>query len=227
LTSDERANAERQPGYDPPQFKKDGFSCPHCGRWAHQEWWHLTALTGPSNYSMLGDWVARCARCQQDSYWIDHLGVQRMVYPSMPGGPPAHDEMPEAAKVDYDEARDIVGRSPRGACALLRLAVQKLATELSKKKDLNEAIAVLVAQGLSVEVQQALDSLRVIGNNAVHPGEMDLKDDHATATALFECMNLIVEQRIAQPKRIAALYERLPESAREQIERRDASGEKT
>jgi hypothetical protein len=75
-----------------------------------------------------------------------------------------------------------------------------------------------------VEVQQALDVLRVVGNNAVHPGEFDVTDDTETALALCECLNVIVEQRIAQPKRIELLYSRLPEGAREAIVKRDAPG---
>lgn len=41
-------------------------------------------------------------------------------------------------------------------------------------------------------------------------GELDLDDDVATATALFECMNTIVEDRVARPKQMKALYSKLP-----------------
>ncbi len=113
-------------------------------------------------------------------------------------------------------------QSPRGACALLRLAVQKLCAELGEPgENINDDIASLVDKGLSVEVQQALDSLRVIGNSAVHPGEMDLTDDTETASALFELLNFIVEDRIAQPKKRAAIFEQLPPRAREAIQARD------
>ena len=52
----------------------------------------------------------------------------------------------------------------------------------------------------------------------------DLKDDQATALALFELLNLIAENRISEPKRIAVLYASLPETARAAIEKRDESG---
>ena len=106
--------------------------------------------------------------------------------------------------------------------ALLRLALQKLMPHLGEKdKDLNDAIASLVKRGLDPGVQQALDALRVIGKNAVHPLELDLRDDTETVGALFGLINYIVEQRISHPKKLDALYQGLPEGARAAIARRD------
>ena len=78
-----------------------------------------------------------------------------------------------------------------------------------------------MSKGLESEVQQAMDVLRVIGNNAVHPGQMDLKDDKAIAVRLFELLNMIIERCITTPKRIASLYGTLPESALKAIATRD------
>lgn len=36
--------------------------------------------------------------------------------------------------------------------------------------------------------------MRVIGNESVHPGEMDIRDDHDTVFQLFDLVNLIAEQ---------------------------------
>jgi hypothetical protein len=131
-------------------------------------------------------------------------------------------EMPTDVREDYEEARAIIGQSPRGACALLRLAVQKLCKDLGESgENINADIAALVQKGLDVEVQEALDTLRVIGNNAVHPGEMDLKDDIETASALFSLLNFIVDDQIAQPRKRKAIFERLPPGAREAIHKRD------
>ena len=88
-------------------------------------------------------------------------------------------------------------------------------------KDLNKDIGSLVKKGLPLKIQQALDAVRVIGNNAVHPGELDLRDDIATANALFDLLNMIVSVMITQPKQVEAVYEKIPAGAREQIERRD------
>lgn len=61
--------------------------------------------------------------------------------------------MPGDIKDDFQEAADIVGRSPRGATALLRLCIQKLMPSIGGKgKDLNADIAKLTNEGLEVEI---------------------------------------------------------------------------
>jgi len=58
-------------------------------------------------------------------------------------------------------------------------------------------------------------------DNLRRAGVLDVRDDPETATRLFELVNIIVEDRIARPKQIEALYLQLPEGARKQIEERD------
>jgi hypothetical protein len=93
------------------------------------------------------------------------------------------------------------------------------------EKDLNKSIAALVGKGLPKKVQQALDVVRVIGNNAVHPGEIEINEDPAVALSLFALVNMIVENMISQPAEIDNLFASLPEGARKQIEKRDAEKE--
>jgi hypothetical protein len=96
--------------------------------------------------------------------------------------------------------------------------------QLGEKGDnVNEDIASLVRNGLPTQIQQALDIVRVIGNEEVHPGVLALRDDLDTARTLFELVNLIADNRISEPKRIEVMYERLPESKREQIAKRDST----
>jgi hypothetical protein len=92
-----------------------------------------------------------------------------------------------------------------------------------KGKNINDDIASLVSKGLPVEVQQALDFCRVIGNNGVHPGEIDLNDTPEVAHSLFSMVNFIVEDRISRPKKVAELYGKLPEAARAAIAKRDSN----
>ena len=73
-----------------------------------------------------------------------------------------------------------------------------------------------------MEVQQALDYCRVIGNNGVHPGEIELNDNPEITNSLFEMINFIVEDRISRPKKVAELYNILPKGALEAVEKRDA-----
>jgi hypothetical protein len=146
-----------------------------------------------------------------------------MIFPSSGTAPLPHADMPDDVKADFIEAREIVARSPRGAAALLRLCVQNVMPHVGEKgKNINDDIKSLVAKGLPVQVQQALDSVRVIGNNAVHPGEMSFKDNPAVAQALFGLVNFIVERMIEQPRRLESLYNSLPPSTLNAIEKRDS-----
>jgi len=131
--------------------------------------------------------------------------------------------MPEEVLEDYEEARQILSKSPRGAAALLRLVIQKLCPFLgATKPDINGAIGELVSAGkITPALQQALDTVRVIGNEAVHPGTLDLSDDLDTATALFGLINFIVEKAITEPKQIGQLYQSLPAGKLAGIAQRD------
>jgi hypothetical protein len=162
--------------------------------------------------------VSACYSCDAFAVWVEN----NLVYPVSQSTVEAHEMMPARVKADFTEAGSIVNLSPRGAAALARLCIQKLMTELGESGDnLNSDIASLVKKGLEVEVQRALDVVRVIGNNAVHPGEIDLKDDKETALTLLGLVNLIVERRIAAPKKLEALFAGLPPDALKQIEGRD------
>jgi hypothetical protein len=146
-----------------------------------------------------------------------------MVYPLTGNAPAPNPDLPEDIRVDYEEARSIVSHSPRGAAALLRLAIQKLCKELGESgENINADIGSLVKKGLSVHVQQALDTVRVVGNNAVHPGQIDLNDDPGQAQMLFALVNLIADRMISEPRRISELYGQLPESYRQAVAKRDA-----
>ena len=105
---------------------------------------------------------------------------------------------------------------------LIRLVIQKLCIELGEEgKRIDDDIASLVKKGLSPLVQKSLDAVRVIGNEAVHPGTLDLKDDIDTAARLFDLVNIIAEQMISNPKHVDEIYIKLPSTKREAIEKRD------
>jgi hypothetical protein len=203
--------------YTAPALELKAFNCPHCQAFAHQSWRPLGANLGAGYQTFQEVKLSMCGHCGEYGLWLN----DRMLYPTASTAPPPNPDLPEDIKPDYEEARSILGLSPRGAAALLRLAVQKLCQDLGEQGDLNNAIGNLVRKGLPVQIQQALDAVRVIGNNAVHPGQIDLNDDPQTAARLFELVNLVTEVMITQPKKVQEMYERLPDTSKEQIAKRD------
>jgi uncharacterized protein DUF4145 len=134
--------------------------------------------------------------------------------------------LPEDVRQDFEEARTVLDLSPRGAAALLRLSIQKLCKHLGESgKDINNDIGSLVAKGLDARVQKMLDTVRVIGNESVHPGQIDMKDNREVAAALFQLVNRIAYDLITHPKEVDALYGTLPPSKLDGIAKRD--GRKT
>jgi hypothetical protein len=162
--------------------------------------------------------LSKCYNCKDISLWLN----DRLIYPVKGEAPPPNVDLPADILSDYLEASAILDLSPRGAAALVRLCIQKLCKHLGQPgENINADIKALVAAGLDSRVQKALDAVRVIGNNAVHPGSMDLSDDRATAESLFKLLNLIAEKMISEPKHVDEVYASLPPGARAAIEARD------
>lgn len=205
--------------YFPPVHEGKSFSCLHCNVFAVQRWITLQRIADSAFYST--DFKqCTCTHCGGASFWYKG----RLVIPSSAPVAPPHPDLPKDCQEDYNEARDVAGRSPKAAAALMRLVLQKLMVDLGEKgENINADIKSLVAKGLPVMVQQALDYCRVVGNNSVHPGEINLNDTPEIAHSLFEMVNFIVEDRIARPKQIKALYDQLPQGARDAIEKRDST----
>ncbi|TLH71239.1 DUF4145 domain-containing protein [Mycolicibacterium cosmeticum] len=174
---------------------------------------------GPSRHEAV-NWN-RCMACLQESWWVDgHL-----VYPftSKSARQPV-DGMPDDVLELYREASSVADVSPRSAAALLRTALEVLTRNHLGQSgvSLNDAIGNLVKdRQLSVKLQQAMDVLRITGNDYVHPREVQLDDSAKEASAMFDLLNIIVDRLIVEPQRIAQLYADLPESKRQQVERRD------
>ena len=156
-------------GYVVPRLDTDAFNCPNCGAYAQQRQSYTADDLGTTIRGVRVTW---CARCENFALWREG----GMICPAGSAVPMPEPDMPDDVQSDYLEARDIANRSPRGGAALLRLAMQKLMVALGEGgKDLNKDIGSLVKKGLPLKIQQALDAVRVIGNNAVHPGELDLR----------------------------------------------------
>jgi len=206
----------------PPEYLKDAFCCPHCGAYAHQNWYTRVLADGPRVMAieMNGVDFNLCFHCNGYSIWVN----SKLIYPMSFSTPLPVENMPSDVLEDFNEARSIVDLSPRAAAALLRLALEKLMIDLGAEgKDLNSRIGNLVTKGLPKRLQEAADALRVIGNNAVHPGVLDLNDDSETAIRLFSLLNLIVEYMITKPNEINKLYEKIPIKVLAAIDKRDSN----
>jgi len=205
--------------YHPPMYLGGSFHCPECHAFSSQDWRDMVARRGSSSFKEVqGFSVSFCNHCEKPALWIG----RQLIYPDVSTAEPPSPDLPVEIQADYDEARGIVNRSPRGAAALLRLCIQKLCAQLGEPgKNINSDIASLVTKGLPQGVQQALDAVRVIGNEAVHPGTIDLRDDRDTANRLFKMVNFIAAKMITEPNEIAAMYGSLPASKIAEIEKRD------
>ena len=195
--------------YYPPQFKETKFNCVFCGVFAKQTWSQLHD-TNAKNYSPI--YSNKCTHCGQIAYWHK----ENMVIPEDSPIEPPHNDMPEEIVQEYNEARFIFKKSPGAAAALLRQATQKLLVILNETgKNLDDDIKSLVEKGLPAQIEQSLNFCKVIGNDAVQPGVINLKDSTEIAENLFSAVNFIIEDRISQQQKIDKLYNKLPEAAKE------------
>ena len=211
--------------YVEPDFNKKSFTCPHCGTLSLMRYApvgykgpdavSLGSIKGPHTNVVI---IASCLQCNQKTIWIDN----QYVYPDIVAEE-ANPDMPEPVKQLYNEAGLIYNKSPRAACALLRLAIDRLCNELGETdRDINKNIGELVKKGLSPSVQKALDIVRVVGNKAVHPGQIAFDvDDKETAVALMKLVNMITVRMITEPQEIDSMFEQLPDSTKNAIENRD------
>jgi len=212
-----------KPEYVLPEVELDAFNCPSCHVYCRQRWYYMQASSESGGFGrMYRDdrfRVSSCERCEFPTIWLG----DKMIFPVAAGAEPPSPDLPDVIKSDYEEARAILSQSPRGAAALLRLAIQKLCAHLGQPgRNINDDIKSLVAMGLPAKVQEALDCVRVIGNEAVHPGTIDLTDDRQTAKMLFKLVDFITTKMITEPNEIDAIYGGLPEAKIKAIAERDS-----
>jgi hypothetical protein len=215
--------------YTSPEFKLKAFNCPLCGAFAHMEW-NLLGF----NYTHSMYHEASCMSCKEPSLWRvtklkNHPRGGRedleahLIYPDSGIAPLPVEDMPDDVRLDYNEAASIFTKSPRGAAALLRLGLQKLCVHLGEGGgNIDQDIRSLAKkQTLPAAIIQVADTVRITGNNAVHPGTMSDKDFDQVASKMFALLNFIVTKGISEPKELDALYNQVPEAPRKAAEDKD------
>jgi hypothetical protein len=208
--------------YVEPTKGTSPITCPRCDTLSPHAWEEIR-VNGVSARAT----ASRCETCGRVTVW-EHISETgwRMVHPQVILAPRPNQDLPEGIVADYVEAAEIAQRSPRSAAALLRLCVQKLCVEFGEPgKNINTDIRNLVKKGVvRPMIQQAMDTVRIVGNESVHPGELSVGDDPDLVRALFEFVNLIAEEAITTPRKIQEMYAKTPESKRKAVEQRDGGG---
>jgi len=97
-----------------------------------------------------------------------------------------------------------------------------LSKQMEEGKNINTDIRSLVKKEvLSGQVVKVADTLRITGNNAVHPGQIVDEDFDKVAAKMFDLINFIVKKAITEPKELDELYQLMPENARTAAEAQD------
>jgi Domain of unknown function (DUF4145) len=205
-------------GYARPSFGEGTFTCPHCNCFSQQSWRSISVGNGYENSS--GWTTSSCLRCKKYCFWENQL----LVWPLKSGLPDPVEGCPKQTQGVYNEARSVFPHSARASAALLRLTIQLICIEKGLPgKDLNADIGKLVQGGLPVEIQQSLDLLRVVGNHAVHPGQIVIEDNREHIEKFFGLVNLIVDNLVVQPAKVNAMFTTLvPPGQQQQIAARDS-----
>ena len=156
-----------------------------------------------------------CSSCKETSVWFN----EQLIYPRITSLPEPNIDLNTEAKEVYIEASHIFQDSPRASAALLRLCLEILCHQLEEKGKLISCIGSLSKKGkLNNHILRALDYCRVIGNHAVHAGEIDLKDNTKVVETLFYLVNDIANELLTKPREMNERYSSLTKIAEKHIE---------
>ncbi|WP_323115923.1 DUF4145 domain-containing protein [Klebsiella variicola] len=227
--------------YVAPKFKGEAYHCPHCNAYSHMLWGELTSNRAKGHPKVISYICATCSHCNKENIWrvtkaasdsarsfLSRTQDGYMIYPDAMNAPIPSDDMPDDIKKDYLEAASVYQKSPRGAVALLRLGLQKLCVHLGGEgKNINADLAKLAEdEVVSKKLIKSADIIRIVGNNAVHPGTISDDDFDDVSFKLFALINMIVQQGITEPKEVDNMFGSLPEGPRQAAENRDKPKQK-
>lgn len=182
------------------------YTCPLCNTVAVQyidKFYTSTDRKKYYQYSTSYLVKTECTSCSQNLLWfIDFSNrLEYIIYPEITFAIPPTDDMPNDVKEVYREAALICQKSPRAAAALLRVAMEPLLPHIGAKQNkLNEMIKELVSNEIiTTRIQQAMDFVRLVGNDGAHPtSEILMDDSQEIVDHMFRLLNLIVQQHIKE-----------------------------
>ena len=133
----------------------------------------------------------RCPNCKKLTLEING----KISYP-IGSGIPAVDCMPQDAKEVFEEAQSIINLSPRAACAMLRICVERMVNASGAKGgNLDDKINSL---GLPATMARMAHACRLVGNDAVHNAVIDFSvgsdEAQAVSGALSRFANRLAEE---------------------------------
>jgi hypothetical protein len=161
--------------------------------------------------------ISYCFNCNEMCLWV----YDQLIWPRREGFPEPKLHVPPNVRRESEEASQTLEASPRGAAALLRIAIEKLCKELGVSGESpTDDIAFFVREDVDARVQKVLGAAQIIESNAMRPGQIGLGEDRATAETLSGLVNLICEKMIMEPRHLQEVYTKVREGARTAMEQR-------
>lgn len=139
--------------------------------------------------------VGQCTVCGNFLFVLK----DELVWPERPAIPPSK-YLPEESRDAYMEAQRVIDRSARCACAMLRLALERLAIHLGADEKLPLARKIESLQ-IPERYRSLAEACRIVGNDAVHEGALDYRSDdsYELAKSLSQYINLLADLLIGAP----------------------------
>lgn len=165
--------------------------------------------------------VTVCLSCDEHVYWENG----KIAYPVPKGIAPARD-MPKEALKEFLEAQSIIALSPRSACVLLRVCLEKLADYVAQTCEvpdykpeamLWEKIKLLgEKRGITNDIKEICDACRDTGNEFAHKGKYDLSESDTLELAeiMSDLTNSLVDLWVKPATKVARIRQLIPAKKR-------------
>ena len=148
--------------------------------------------------------VSVCQSCFSMTFWQN----DKIIFPSPIGIEPNKD-MPPNVRELFVEAQRVTYLSPRSACALLRVSLERLADHVAELRDVSgyrkdaKLFQKLNALSLRPDILAICSTIRAVGNSSAHgntkAAEIDFTGEDSVDVALktAQLINYLVESLIS------------------------------